>query len=183
MARGHDEMDQLLLGLKDPDWEARFKAAEGLGRLKRARAVKPLIEALKDEDEYVREGAVWALGEIGHKMAVEPLIEALKDPDRYVREGAISALGKIKDKGAVKPLIGALKDRDESVRRAAEAALGSLGEMVLSDLVGLLGDDDWDVRWRVTHIMGEIRDCSVFNALCGALKDENKYVREGAVAA
>ena len=50
--------------LKSTDWEKRFKATEVLGKLRRSRAVKPLIEALKDEDEYVREGAAWALGEI-----------------------------------------------------------------------------------------------------------------------
>ena len=56
MVGKQNEMDRLLQALRDPDWEKRFKAAEGLGKLKRARAVRPLIEALKDEEEYVRRG-------------------------------------------------------------------------------------------------------------------------------
>ena len=154
-----------------------------MGRLKRIRAVKPLLEALKDEEEYVREAAVWALGEIGHKTAVEPLMLAVNDRDRYVREGAVAALGKIKDPGVVQPLVRALQDHDESMRRAAEEALGRLGRIALPDLVTLLGAEDWDIRWRVTHIMGQTKDSSVLDALCRALKDENTYVREGAVAA
>jgi len=34
MVRTQHEMDRLLQDLGNPDWEARFKAAEGLGRLK-----------------------------------------------------------------------------------------------------------------------------------------------------
>ena len=76
MVRERHNMDEMLQDLKSGDWEKRFRATELLGKLRRSRAVKPLMEALKDEDEYVREGAAWALGEVGRKIAVEPLIEA-----------------------------------------------------------------------------------------------------------
>ena len=72
MVRTQHEMDRLLQDLGNPDWEARFKAAEGLGRLKRIGAVKRLLEALKDEEEYVREAAAWARARLATKRQWSP---------------------------------------------------------------------------------------------------------------
>lgn len=111
------------------------------------------------------------------------LVNALNDQDQYVKEGAAIALGKLKDRKAVEPLFQLLRSDSESMRRTAETALGTLGECATEPLLTMLHDPDWDVRWRATHILGEIKDLRAVEALIEVLKDENKYVIEGAITA
>jgi HEAT repeat protein len=111
------------------------------------------------------------------------LIAAIKDKDKYVRESAATSLGDLGDKRALRPLIQALRGGDESMRRTAEKALLSLGEAVIEELVGLLQDADWDVRWRAVHVLGATRNKAACDPLIARLRDENRYVREAAAIA
>jgi HEAT repeat protein len=70
---------------------ARRQAAEGLGRLKDAEAVPPLMATLGDASAPVREKVIWALAEIGDARAVPALIPLLGDAEP-VRGSTISAL-------------------------------------------------------------------------------------------
>ncbi len=70
-------------------------AAEALGRIGDARAVKALTIALEHEWGHVRSAAAEALGEIGHKEAIETLSLALEDEDRRTRLKVAVALDKI----------------------------------------------------------------------------------------
>ena len=148
------DFERWIEALLSPEWETRLNATEALGKMKDKRAVKPLLATLKDEDEYVREGAAWGLGQIRDQSVVPALIAAIKDKDKYVRESAVTSLGDLGDKRAVKPLIQALRDGDESMRRTTEKALLNLGEPVIDELVLLLQDSDWDIRWRAIHVLG-----------------------------
>ena len=112
--------------LKSRDWKQRRKAAFELGKVKAARAVKPLLELLTDENEKVRGVAVLALGRLGDKRAVKPLLEELENISPYVRALAAKALGAIGDRRAVNKLKNALKDEAKEVRKAAAEALKKL---------------------------------------------------------
>jgi HEAT repeat protein len=70
-------LDALVHALKDEHIPVRVWAAEGLGRLKDAKAVIPLAMAL--EDEEVLPIAAEALGEIGDQRAISPLLAALSN--------------------------------------------------------------------------------------------------------
>ena len=123
-----DMVDALIKKLQSTHAGARAKAAAGLGRIKDARAVPPLIGLLKDADSYVRGQAAEALGDIGDKRAAQPLITLMKDDDyMYVRQEAAKALGKIRDGSAVQPLINALNDESPDVREEATEALINIG--------------------------------------------------------
>jgi HEAT repeat protein len=103
----------------------RRAAAEALGRIGDARAVKPLMIALRyARDPDVRTAASKALGQSG-APAVEPLFAALKNPLSGVRSAVVGALAQT-GALAVGPLTVALRDRDEGVRRAAMEALAKL---------------------------------------------------------
>jgi len=122
-----DEVDDLIVDLKDDDWTVRGYAAISLGELCDPRAVDPLIEALKDDRWDVREVAALALGKIGDAKAVDPLIGVLKDEDNYGDAAAAAeALGEIGDPRAVAPLTEALKDDRQRVRWAAAPALDKI---------------------------------------------------------
>jgi HEAT repeat protein len=82
--------------LKDEDPSRRWKAAEGLARLRDERGVVLLIEALSDEDWRVRQKAAWALGQIGDQRALLPLRRALMHESEGVKEIIMESLESIK---------------------------------------------------------------------------------------
>jgi len=85
-----------ITALKNEDRLVRREAARGLGEIRHARSVDPLVDALVDDDSRVRRNAAWALGEIGNKRAVGPLTDTTQnDISPEVRRTAISALRKI----------------------------------------------------------------------------------------
>jgi HEAT repeat protein len=89
--------DHFLKMLRDEDPSRRWKAAEGLARLRDDKAVDPLIEALSDEDWRVRQKAAWALGQIGAPRALVPLRHALLGRElEGVKEIIMEALDLIK---------------------------------------------------------------------------------------
>jgi len=57
------------------------------------------------------------------------------------------------------------------------AALADLGDAVVSDLISLLSDDDWKVRYRAAEALGKIRNKGSVGALVEALSDEKDHVR------
>jgi HEAT repeat protein len=121
----------------------RNTAAQALGRMHNAWAVKPLIAALKDKDHRVSEMAAEALGKIDDVQAVEPLIATLRHPDRRVRGKAAQSLGQIGDPRAVAPLIAHLERKADDSRDAATFALGHIRDpRTVGPLVTALGDED-----------------------------------------
>jgi HEAT repeat protein len=89
-------LDHFLGMLKDEDPSQRWKAIEGLARIKDERAVEPLIDELSDEDWRVRQKAAWALGVIGNPRAILPLRRAFREERESVKEIIVEALDRIK---------------------------------------------------------------------------------------
>jgi bilin biosynthesis protein len=92
----NQRLDHYLRTLSDEDPLRRWKAIEGLARLRDERAVDPLIDTLSDEDWRVRQKAAWALGEIGNPRALLPLRRALLNEREGVKEIIMEALDRIK---------------------------------------------------------------------------------------
>lgn len=174
-----DRIDKLIQKLKS-SWsvnETQDEAAEALGRIGDASAVKSLIKALGDGYESVRQSAAEALAKIGFP-AVEPLIRALGDGDEGVRWGAAELLGKIGDSRAVEPLIKALGDDKDYVRRDVAKALGKIGDArAVESLISALGDKAWDVRSSAVEALGKIGGSRAVEPLIRALGDNYVYVR------
>jgi HEAT repeat protein len=82
-------LDELILQLKDKDDQVRKKAAQALGKLgpEASSAVYEIIQALKDENVNVRFYATQALCKIGvrSKQVIEALNQTLSDQNQYVR--------------------------------------------------------------------------------------------------
>jgi len=116
----------------------RWRAVQGLGELRRAEALEPLIGVLQDSRREVRRAAVDALRKIGDNRAVESLIRALSDEDDAVRWEAANALGELKDVRAIGPLVSALTDEVESVRQNSASSLIEIGPNVVQPLIEAL---------------------------------------------
>jgi hypothetical protein len=92
-----DKIGDLALALTTGKTEkTRISAAVSLGRLKDARAVKPLVRALSDDSNVVRALAATALGHIGDQAALPALQRATQDSDQTVRRRAVDAIALIR---------------------------------------------------------------------------------------
>jgi len=108
--------------------ELKKFAAEALGEIGDAEAVRPLIRAMNDKDETIVRQIAISLVKIG-SASVKPLIKTLEESDiDVVREYAALCLGEIKDRQAVEALIDALEDPDPAVRGNAAWALGEIAD-------------------------------------------------------
>jgi HEAT repeat protein len=162
--------------------DIRSKAAEALGELQDAQAIRTLIAALKDIDKFVRFQAAAALVKIDSKnsavSAVPVFIEAVEKGYDWVGSRAIESLGKIGDPRAIEPLLVALKkqSRRDSLR-ITEEALNKIdpnwrkteeGKSAVMKLVPLLKDKSFEVCTNVKKaliMIGESVTEPLFTAL------------------
>lgn len=184
---GATAVEPLIVALRSTsysiDMQTRQEAAQTLGRIGDARAVKPLIAAL--EDIHLCERAIEALREIG-MPAVEPLIADLQDMGKSegARIGVARALGQIGGTGAVEPLIATLKDRLASLRMISAEVLGQIGDpRAIEHLAHALEDNDENVRLSVIRALGVVGDTRVVDPLSRALKDKSATVQKAAAEA
>lgn len=97
----------------------QFFAAQALGRMKEAEAVKPLlklVEMNRDQDVYIRHAAVLALSRIGQ---VEPIVALATSSNRSLRIAAVLVLRRLKNP-AVEQF---LYDSDEYIVTEAARAI------------------------------------------------------------
>jgi HEAT repeat protein len=87
---GEVAVTPLIEALRRGSEAVREGAAKALGKIKDARAIKPLIEALGDF--VIRKSVIDALVSIG-KPAVTPLIKALRDGNHLIRWGGSGSVG------------------------------------------------------------------------------------------
>ena len=181
---GAPAVEPLINALKNENFHVRASAATTLGKIKDTRAVGPLIVALKDKHEHVRSSAADALGEIKDNRAIKPLIDALDNPN-IVRMGASDSLVNI-GSPAVEPLIATLKDnKNFEVRSYVAMTLGKIKDVrAIKPLIDAMRDDQnsFDVRDVSSNSLGNFGAPAV-EQLITALKDKNRYVREGAANA
>jgi HEAT repeat protein len=114
-------------------------------------AVKPLIKrGLGDRSDHVRRCAAHALALMGStaQKAYPSLLRGLDDKSLGVRLQVIDALGRIGGGRAVEPLVGLLEDDEGDVRQQAASALGGLGEPGLTAARKVL-DGSGSLRTRV----------------------------------
>ena len=117
--------DAMLLDLKDSHWLNRKYAAEVLGELKDARAVRPLVDALTDEVGDVRQRAYDSLIKLGG-IAVPSLIPLLVSEEDELRQSVTEIIRKI-GKPAVEPLATALVEADERLKTRILKVLDRMG--------------------------------------------------------
>jgi HEAT repeat protein len=128
-AIGSPAVDLLVVTLRDPRWEVRYRAAEALGQIDDPRVCPTLTGALGDPRDHVRYMAAKGMGIQRCPGTVPGLCRALEDENEYVRRIAAVSLAAVGDPGAIPSLKDHLaKESAPSVRDAIVRALRSLGE-------------------------------------------------------
>jgi len=92
---GSEAIESLIPLLKDDDPDARYGAAQALGKFGDRRAIGPLVEALGDEEPAVRYWAADALGRLRAESAVDAIASLLNDKHKGIREHAEDVLTQI----------------------------------------------------------------------------------------
>lgn len=131
---GGDNAGILIMGmLDDGDAGVRAAACKGLGALRVARAVKPLVGILEhDDDTDVRVEGLRALGQIGdpgavphiEKRALGGLFSRFSRPAREIRIAAYRALAGIGTPHAKSLLQKAATDSDPGVKAVVRSLIG-----------------------------------------------------------
>ena len=144
----HDEaISALSLMLLDPALEVRIRATDLLGQYKQPEALEALLHALDTSDREFREAVTTSLS----KMLIEDsdrVGDLIKRvPESKMRKvGMTWLMGKTRKRGAMKFLIGLLEDDDPDVRASA---VGALGKFKKKQLVKHLGRVLYDPNERV----------------------------------
>lgn len=147
---GGDDFGRLVVMLRDRDFIAVSRAAEGLAKMGKEGhrgAVRALIDAMREGNEQTRTFSASALGRAGAEEAVGPLVGALGDENLEVRASAEESLAALGE-AALGPLLDAMRAGGEAARFHAAAALSRMGdERGIRPLLEALVGEDEKVRW------------------------------------
>lgn len=195
IAVGQPVQAALIGALDHPDTFALATAAQVLGLVGDAQAVRVLVKALHDTEPYVRDKAAWALGWLGEGSAMDDLVRVFReDPSVDVRTTSAKALGRLGCRAAVEPLVEGLEAPRPRVRAASAEALGLMGPLLASGVRGELGrkkaaaalvaalaDEHWTVRAVAAEALGLMKEPTAAEPLIALLADTD--VRMAAVKA
>ncbi len=179
---GRDDVVRHLTGsLSDPDLEVRKNAVVALGWLKKVQSLPGLIELLGDFEieEYVA-GAITGFG----PEAVPQLVAALEmDPEAEIKCALVRCLDWIGDERGLLACLGLLQDPDAEVRLQSVMALGgaSSSPAVEDALIGVLADDDPDLRSAAAEALGKSRSASLEEKIRSAMPSLRGEAKAAAV--
>jgi HEAT repeat protein len=178
---------------KDHNAEARWKAADLLGRLgpdtrQTPQALSALSSALKDGNPQVRTVATTALASVGPAgpEAIPTLQEMLSTPDCLPALRALALYGSDAAPAIEKIIVLLKHEGDSEVRWNAAQTLGKIGpaaKQATPKLVAALKDPEPLVREHAAEALGEIGPDAkeAIPELVQALKDPDARVRRDAV--
>jgi HEAT repeat protein len=102
---------------------------------------------------------------------------ALTADDPLTRKHAIYLLAMTGNPGCAELFMRALRDPEKMVRAQATLALAGIGESAVGQLIELLNDPDWKVRYRAAEALGLMKEKRSVSPLIGLLWDEKDHVR------
>jgi HEAT repeat protein len=149
------------------------------------RVLQTIFGLLGDKNWTVRQILAEALGRSHNKRVIAPLIELLKDDDDDVRQTAIESLAKLGARQANRRLFSILRNSEDALRTSAAKAVAVLGNkrQALAEILGLLKDEDWEIRQGAAEALGQLRVASALDALVESLRDSDPDVRQSAAMA
>ncbi|MBI5837341.1 MAG: HEAT repeat domain-containing protein [Candidatus Eisenbacteria bacterium] len=183
----------LVHGLRDPDPNVAFAAAESLGKFRGAEVATHLMDVFRERPE-LRCALAEALGRQGDPRAVPLLLESLDHDDLMVRFAAANALGQVGSPDTLRPLMSGYRGAPAPLRHAiiravsrllekgpvGEAADGSLDFMV-PDLVDASGCEEWDIRLAALRVLALCPPSTAVTAVLAArLEDPVEEIRNQA---
>lgn len=177
--RDQDVENAFLDALKRDSIGEVMAASNGLGRMKAANAVKPLIGLLGHKMVGVRREAARALGFIGKPEASAPLLKAARvEPELEIKVLMLQSAGRAGDKKQAPALELLLKDDSETTRMAAAQGLCAMGAPACAKFAGkLLGSSDKNERMQGVMLFDGAPAKASGSALAPVLNDTDDKLR------
>src|SRR4051812_26498920 len=158
MSQSDDPVEPLLGDLASPNYRARWRAVQALGRSRDPRAVGPLLGALGDRLPTIRIAALSALGRHRERRAVGPVVALLEDPDPKVRASAAATLKRL-GTAAHAPMLEAYRRGSARARFALLSALGRVKTAAVSELlIAALDAPQVEIRVEAARVLGVRKD-------------------------
>ena len=104
-------------------------------------------------------------------------VNVLYEEDPLIRKHSLYLIGIARNPDCIPILIQSLKDPEKGVRSQATQALVMMGEPAVKDLLNLLSNPDWKVRYRTAEALGMIGDDKAASPLIELLSDNKDHVR------
>ncbi|MFZ2384730.1 MAG: HEAT repeat domain-containing protein [Candidatus Omnitrophota bacterium] len=164
----------LAVALKDENTDVVTAAAEALGKIGTDEAVTLLLNTLTGGTDSESRAASSGLAVAG-ASAVEPLIGILENGESgyKVKLYAAEALGKLKDARAIEPLTRLMETGSNANVETAANALVSIGKDSTLSLIGLLNNDDYQVKEAAVESLGKIGDPRAIESLIACFSEGN----------
>jgi len=169
--------------LSSQDPTVRARAVLTLGNLDNAEAGRLLGTTLRtDSAPEVRSTAARVLGKAGHTAALTDLFAAVNsDSSLEVRASAIQAIGNIRDAAAVPGLIALWRTYrgvdDGAIHAGSVEALKQIGSRGIPELLEVLKDPDWRVRWMAVSALRSIGGSGLRAQIAALAADPHALVR------
>lgn len=177
-----EDIEMMLIALKDEDSEIRKEAVEALGRIEGEDAQTSVVLALNDEDRDVRITAVTCLGNMGSEELLAPLSSILQDDDIWVKCAAIQAMAQIGGERASRLIADLLKDEVGLIVIKSVQALGKLKSMEYAPaILELFESPDNEVVRAAVESLSYWNDKRYFDKLRLLLDHESWEVRNAVV--
>ena len=154
----------LQLAIADKNTRVRYSAVsqfDTVGTADLAKSEELLRDRLLNDNEVdVVAAAADCLGALKITSAYEDLAKVYASTSEWLLKFSIvAALGVLGDSRGFEILAGALKSETELERLAAISALGDLGDdRAIALLLPLVGDEDWQVRYRVAQALKPFKE-------------------------
>ena len=164
-----DYLSDVQYGAATKRWQAAFELSKllsdpdlpSLNKGFHSRMISVYEQSIHD-DPTVRMYLALAMGRTKNLIYGETLITGLTDKDEASRVAAIKALGNMSYKPAIQNLNGFThKHNSVQERLSATIALGNMADdSVISTLVGLLNDEEPNIRWDSAIALAKLEDSS-----------------------
>lgn len=185
MERRTEFIPDLIVALRDPNWQLQAIVLNMLGQMEVKEAVPEIVRLLKDDNKIVRASAMWALGKIGDESAVAELKKVmLNDSDKDCRMAAAFSLGMLGSKKAIPYLKQALEDEDKTVKLRAAGSLGILGnDSGYNIAIKEMRNSNTEIKRYAIQAVGLIGKKKSVSVLNSALNDSHTGIQAEAKVA
>jgi HEAT repeat protein len=180
---GSRESTETLVTWLNDEPEVIIASACALGAIGDGRAFTPLLAVLDHPEAAVRQAAVSALNSIGHPRMEEAVAARLSDPSPRIRESAARIAGYFGYQSCLRRVVDLCDDEEEIVRRAAVEHLASYDQPQAWAKIHetLAKESSASVRAAAARAMGHTHSLKALDALIGASRDANLWVRYFAI--
>ncbi|MFP4084143.1 MAG: HEAT repeat domain-containing protein [Desulfonatronovibrio sp.] len=131
-----------------------------------------IAELLKSGDSRQQREGAFAARDLNMLEAAPLLVELLKSQSLGVQEAADMALRKIGSRESIHALVPLLRSESAQIRNLAMDILRHIGHQDIDSPVGLLRDDDPDMRIFAADILGSVKSYLAVGPLCEALLND-----------